>query len=312
MMTQPGQSNWRIGLSLSLVAMVCWGILPLGLKLALQALDVFTLTWVRFLLACVLLCLYLWWKGQLFRWQHLKRDVIKYLIIAALFLSLNYFCFVQGLALTTASNAEVLIQLAPALLGLGSILLFQERYTKTQWFGFGLLCVGLGLFFQDQIQTLLTHLNQYLLGSLILLTAAIVWAVYALVQKQILKTLSSTQTMVLLYAGCTLLLTPFTRVTPLFSLSLWEWMAVIFCGLNTLIAYGAFGEAMMRWESSRISAVLALSPIVTLIAVDIAHAFWPAYFAAEPITGLGWLGATAVVLGSWITALGRTEGASQP
>jgi drug/metabolite transporter (DMT)-like permease len=312
MATTPGQSNWRIGLSLSLVAMVCWGVLPLGLKLALQALDVFTLTWARFVLAGLLLGLYLWGKGLLRHWKNLTGPVIKALIVAALFLSLNYFCFVQGLALTTASNAEVLIQVAPGLLGLGSIFLFQERYTKTQWFGFGLLCTGLGLFFQDQIQTLLTHLNQYLLGSLILLTAAIVWTVYALVQKQILKTLSSTQTLVLLYAGCTLLLTPFARVTPLFSLSLWEGLAVIFCGLNTLIAYGSFGEAMVHWESSRISAVLALSPIVTLIAVDIAHALWPNHFAAEPITALGWLGAIAVVIGSWMTALGRTQGTSQP
>jgi drug/metabolite transporter (DMT)-like permease len=306
MMTLPGQSNWRIGLTLSLVAMVCWGVLPLGLKVALQGLDVFTLTWVRFLLAGTLLLLYLGWKGQLMQWKNLKGPVLKSLIIAALFLSLNYFCFVQGLALTTASNAEVLIQLAPALLGLGSILLFHERYTRTQWFGFGLLCAGLGLFFQDQIQTLLTNLNQYLMGSLILLVAAIVWTIYALIQKQILQTLSSPQTMVLLYIGCTLLLTPFARVTPLFSLSNWEWLAVVFCGLNTLVAYGAFSEAMVRWESSRISAVLALSPIVTLIAVDIAHVLWPTYFAAEPITGLGWLGAIAVVIGSWMTSLGRT------
>jgi drug/metabolite transporter (DMT)-like permease len=303
--------NWRLGFSLSFITMFLWGVLPLGLKLALQALDVFTLTWIRFVFAALLMSLYLGGKGQFPSRQQLKGNTLKNLAIASIFLALNYFLFLQGLAMTTASNAEVLIQLAPALLGLGGIFIFKEHYTRKQWFGFGLLAVGLLLFFQDQLQNLLSHLDQYLVGSLIIMIAAIVWAVYALIQKQILKTLSSPQTMWLLYTGCTILFTPFASMQPLSSLGGWDWIVVLFCGLNTLIAYGAFGEAMMHWEASRISAVLALSPIVTLLGVDLAHQVWPTFFPPEPITLVGWLGAIAVVIGSWLIALGRTE-ISQP
>jgi drug/metabolite transporter (DMT)-like permease len=299
--------TWRVGFSLSLITMFLWGVLPLGLKLALQALDVFTLTWIRFVFAAILMSLYLGWQDQFPSWETLKGHTLRDLAIASVFLALNYFLFLQGLSMTTASNAEVLIQLAPALLGLGGIFVFNEHYTRKQWFGFGLLGVGLILFFQDQLQTLLNHLDRYLLGSLIIIAAAIAWTIYALIQKQILKTLSSPQTMLLLYAGCAILFTPFIRIQPLFSLSDWNWLIVLFCGLNTLIAYGAFGEAMMHWEASRISAVLALSPIVTLIGVDLVHHLWPTSFLPEPITPLGWLGAIAVVMGSWLTALGRTK-----
>jgi drug/metabolite transporter (DMT)-like permease len=76
------------------------------------------------------------------------------------------------------------------------------------------------------------------------------------------------------------------------------------CCLNTLVAYGAFAEALAHWEASRVSATLALTPLVTFIAVAIAAWVWPDYVHAEDINALGYLGAVTVVLGSALVALG--------
>ena len=50
-------------------------------------------------------------------------------------------------------------------------------------------------------------------------------------------------------------------------LTAWPVALLVFCSLNTVIAYGAFGEAMSHWDASRVSAVIALSPLLTLLFV---------------------------------------------
>jgi drug/metabolite transporter (DMT)-like permease len=307
MLMSAGIGRWRLGLGLSLTTMIFWGILPLGLKLAVQRLDVLTVTWLRFAIAFALLLPYLMIRRQVPSFAQFRQNTGWLLLIAVLGLALNYGFFLQGLALTTASNAEVLIQLAPALLGLGGILLFGERYTRRQWIGFSVLGLGLTLFFHDQIQALLTQLNRYFIGSLMLVLAAVVWVVYAFAQKYLLRQFASAQLMVMLYGGCLLVFTPFAKLVELRSLSLWDWGIVAFCGLNTLIAYGAFGEAMVHWEASRISAVVSVAPIVTLGCVQGFSALWPQWVTPEPLALLGWTGAIAVVIGSWLIALGKPD-----
>ena len=76
------------------------------------------------------------------------------------------------------------------------------------------------------------------------------------------------------------------------------------CCLNTLVAYGAFAEALAHWEASRVSATLAITPLVTFASVATAAWLWPDYVQAEDINGLGYSGAMLVVLGSALTALG--------
>jgi drug/metabolite transporter (DMT)-like permease len=82
---------------------------------------------------------------------------------------------------------------------------------------------------------------------------------------------------------------------------------LIFCGLNTLVAYGAFAESLEHWEASKISAVLALAPIITLLAVDVVALLFPNLISPEYITGLGVLGAVLVVAGSMAIALGKNS-----
>ena len=78
---------------------------------------------------------------------------------------------------------------------------------------------------------------------------------------------------------------------------------LLFCALNTLVAYGAFAEALAHWEASRVSAILATTPLLCLGTVAAVHAAWPASVASEQVTTLGYAGAALVVLGSSVTSL---------
>lgn len=93
--------RWRLGLALSLLTVFLWGILPLALKVVLQALDVYTVIWFRFLVSFALLAVYLGIRGNLPKLKQLQANSWKLLAIATVMLASNYFLFMQGLALTS-------------------------------------------------------------------------------------------------------------------------------------------------------------------------------------------------------------------
>ncbi|MBF2013941.1 MAG: DMT family transporter [Rivularia sp. T60_A2020_040] len=297
--------RWRLGLGLSLLTVILWGVLPISLSIVLQGLDVYTLTWFRFLVSFCLLVGYLKWRGNLPTFSQLRSTSPKLVFIATICLGINNILFVQGLALTTPANAEVLIQLAPLLMGLGGLVIFKERYTLPYLIGISILIIGFVLFFHEQLSNLITAQSTYLLGSGLIVLAAISWSIYALAQKQLLQSLSSAHIMVIIYGGCALLFTLFANPKIIFTLNLLQGGMLIFCALNTLIAYGAFAEALEHWEASRVSAVLALAPVVTLVSSWFVSELSPNLIPTEHFTLLGIVGAVLVVCGSTAIALGK-------
>ncbi|AEA67730.1 Conserved hypothetical protein; membrane protein [Pseudomonas brassicacearum subsp. brassicacearum NFM421] len=115
---------------------------------------------------------------------------------------------------------------------------------------------------------------------------------------------NSLQVMMVIYLFCALLLTPWVHPLEALQLSPLQGWLLLACCLNTLIAYGAFAEALAHWEASRVSATLAITPLVTFAAVATAAWWWPDYVHAEQINLLGYGGAVLVVLGSALVALG--------
>lgn len=299
--------RWRLGLALSLLTVLLWGILPITLTVTLQVLDVYTVIWFRFLVSFILLAGYLGIRGKLPKLEQLRSVSWKLLAIATLFLGMNYFLFMQGLALTSAASAEVLIQLSTLLLGFGGLVIFKERYRLSQWIGVSVMICGYLLFFREQLTNLITAQGRYILGSVLIVLAAGVWAIYALAQKQLLQSLSSPSIMLIIYGGCALLFTPLARVKSLFILDTFHLGMLLFCALNTLIAYGAFAESLEHWEASRVSAVIALAPIVTLILVAVVSVIAPDWIPPEHFSFIALLGAGLVVTGSVAIALGKAD-----
>ncbi|WP_242045199.1 DMT family transporter [Anabaena catenula] len=306
-MMHQSSGRWRLGLGLSLLTVFLWGILPIALTVTLQVLDVYTVIWFRFLMSFILLLIYLFVRRKLPSLEQLRSTSGKLLAIATIFLASNYFLFMQGLALTAAANAQVIIQLSTVLLGFGGLVIFKEHYTLRQWLGVSVLTLGFALFFNAQFTNLITAPSQYLLGSGLIVLGAVAWAIYALAQKQLLKSLPSSHIMLIIYGGCALLFTPFAKVNTVFYLDNLHLGMLLFCGLNTLIAYGAFAESLAHWEASKVSAVLALSPIVILISVWITSKISFTIIPPEHITMIGIIGALLVVCGSVTIALGKSE-----
>jgi drug/metabolite transporter (DMT)-like permease len=297
--------NWRLGLSLSLITVILWGLVPVALAIVLERLDLYTINWFRFITAFILLGCYLAKQGNLPKVARLRSVPIYLFAIAILGLTGNYIFFVMGLKATSPSHAEVLIQLAGVFLSVGGLVIFKERYTRYQWMGVGVLIAGFIGFFYEQLKVLATDSDRYINGSIMLIIAGLSWAVYALIQKQLLTKLDSTHIMWIIYGACGILFSTVAKPQTLTQLNSIEWIALIFCGLNTVIAYGAFAESLQHWEASRVSAILALAPIFTIVSMTIIAWLAPGLVTPEHITPLGLLGAVLIVSGSVSISLGK-------
>jgi len=294
--------RWKLGLLLALSTTGLWATLPVALKIALEETDPITLTWFRFLFAAVLMSGWLGLRGGFDTFRGLKRGHWLLLLLAGLGLIGNYVFYLLGLDHTTPGNAQVIIQLAPLLMALGGIVVFRERFSAGQWLGMLVLLGGLAVFFRDQLGVLGSD-PRYLTGTGLMVIAAVVWAGYALAQKQLLSRLGSPAIMLFIYALASLLLLPWAKPSSLLSMDGWHVLILLYCALNTLAAYGAFAEALAHWEASRVSAVLAITPLLTMASVTLVHHIDPRLVDAERIGMIGFIGAAMVVGGSALTSL---------
>ncbi|MCF8980976.1 MULTISPECIES: DMT family transporter [Pseudomonas] len=296
--------RWVYGLCLALLTALLWGILPVKLKQVLQAMDPVTVTWFRLLVSGSLLFVWLASVKRLPSFKLLGRKGKALVVLAVLGLVGNYMLYLVGLRMLSPGTTQLLIQIGPILLLISSIFLFKERFSLGQGIGLAILLIGFGLFFNQRLVELLTSLGDYTLGVLIVIMASVVWTFYGLSQKQLLTVWNSLQVMMVIYLFCALLITPWAHPAQALQLSPLQGWLLLACCLNTLVAYGAFAEALAHWEASRVSATLALTPLITLASVAIAAWRWPTYVQAEEINALGYGGALLVVLGSALTALG--------
>ena len=294
-----------LGFSLTLVTVALWGVLPIGLEVALGGMSALTLTWYRFVFAALFLGAYLRARGTLPSLAALDGRGRQLLAVATVCLAGNYLLYVLGLERTNPSTSQVVIQIAPVLLAVGGIWVFNERFGAVQWTGLAVMVCGLVVFSRDQIAGLLADPDVYYSGLALVAAAAVSWAGYGLAQKQLLTRLPSSSVMLAIYVGAALLFTPLAEPSAIVAMTAAELGALAFCIANMLVAYGTFAEALAHWEASRVSAVLATVPLITLVAVRATDAVAPGLLPPDPITATGVVGACMVVAGSLLTALGK-------
>ncbi|SDZ94537.1 DMT family transporter [Microbulbifer marinus] len=300
------QSNWKVGLPLALTTAFMWAMLPIAMKGLLGDISAATVTWYRFSGAALLAGTYYGWTRQLHLGQLFTRRLLPLTTLAVLGLLGNYIAYATGLSYITAGAVQVLIQLAPLLLLIASVIWLGESFSPRQWMGVLMVAVGLPLFFNQRLEELLSGSNaDYLIGVGFILIAAVTWAIYGLFQKKIVTSTRPQSLLVLIYLAGTLCFLPMADPLSVVRLDWLGWALLIFLTANTLIAYGAFAKAMAAWEASRVSATLALVPLMTLGLSALIGALWPDYIEVEPLNWISWMGAFAVVAGSLFAAIGR-------
>lgn len=300
------KKHWH-GFFLSLTTAVLWGVLPVFLMLSLEIMDAVTITLYRFFVAGIFVFLLLLKSKSLPRLSALGRNKGIWLLLASLFLVANYVANVRGLEYLNPETVQIVMQTAPFMLMIGGVVFYKERLNRLEICGVVMLFSGLILFFNDRLAGLFLSLNQYTTGVLIILFAATTWSAYALMQKPLLKVLTAKQLTLLIYILGFCVLLPFSNVYQLMDMQTIHILALLFCCANTIVAYGAFTEALNIWQASKVSAVLATAPIFTFLSMLMAVKWLPQHFTASYLDTWAYIGAAVVIIGSALTALGRKK-----
>lgn len=292
-------------MGLALITAGLWGSLPVALKSLLGSMGAETVVWYRFTVATLLLGLVLVWRRKLPPPLPRKRSVWKLLAAACIAFAANNVIFVMALGYITPTAAQVLIQLAPMMLLAGGIFVFKERFHRGQGFGVLLIACGMALFFRDRLQELLGGFGAYSFGVVLVVVAAALWAAYAMAQKQLLTEYGSPVLMWMIYASGAVMILPIASPSQVVALDAVQAGVLLYCSLLTILGYGAFAEALAHWEATRVSAVIAITPLITWSINQAASVLAPGYAQAETFTLLSLAGAGLVTAGSALTALGK-------
>jgi drug/metabolite transporter (DMT)-like permease len=288
-------SNHSKGLMMISITAVLWGILAIVLKYALQRFSGNTIIWFRFTFSFVFLAgYYLVHRPQFFEIL-IKPPILG--ILAGLAMAGNYLGFTSGVALTSPSNAQILIQISPLLVAVVGVVYFKEHLTLLQKSGFGIAVAGFLLFYWDQLHHLVISSQQYSRGNVWIIFAAITWACFAVSQKLLVRIWTPQQTNLLIYLVAAMVFSPLATFHEFKGLALSDWLTLIFLGANTLIAYGTLGEALKLLPANQVSAIIVLNPLITLIVVGALSDQQLPWLSSESTTAIGYAGALLLLAG---------------
>ena len=292
-----------LGFLFALITAMAWGSLPVALKQVLSSMSVQTIVWYRFVTASLVLFILLGYKNKLP--QIAKLGYYGWLVVVGVIgLAGNFFLFNSSLNYIEPSVAQIFIHVSSFGMLICGIFVFKEKLGMHQKIGLVLLLIGLGLFFNDRLD-IFTGLNAYSTGVLISISASLVWVVYGMAQKLMLRKFSSQQILLMIYLGCALVFTPFAEFSQVENLTPFALGCFIYCCLNTLFGYGAYAEALNRWDVSKVSVVITLVPLFTILFAHIAHYIDPTDFTAPELNTISYVGAFIVVCGAILSAIGH-------
>ena len=293
------------GLALASVALLLWGGLPVVLKLLLQWLDPFTVTWYRLLVAGAMLVPLVHFRHGLASPFRIRGAALALALVCVLVLGGNYLTYQMGLSRISPASAQIVMQLTPVIVLMGGLILFNEFFSRLQWIGLAALILGLGLFFNQRFAELVSAAGNYGRGVWLVVASAVLWGIFMLAQKRLLRHLPSTSILALVYWSGMILFLPLARPKDILELAPLPLSLLAFSAVFTLVSYLSFAEALKRLEASRIGALVSLTPLITMAVMGLLGLFDPDLVPMEPLNKPAVAGALIVVAGSTCCNLGR-------
>lgn len=248
-----------------IVATVIWGSDYPFAKIAMQEISPLSFSAARTLLAAA--ALFPFFLMQESSWKVSRRDFLYLILLACLGTFLNRICWSVGLSLSTASNAALLMTTSPIFVLITSVVLF--RSSATWRAASGILVAFGGVFL-----VIRGDLNGWnwggasFLGDLILLLAAVSWALFTALANFLLKDHSSLKVTAYVMAIGSILfipLLPNDKPGGWSEISALAWFSVIYVGLSgNCVAYFLWMKGIQNIGPLRTILYSYLMPITAI------------------------------------------------
>jgi len=276
-----------------------WGVNFSAVKFALGGLAPLAFNTLRFGVATVVLLTIMRLRGESF-WLR-RQDILPVFILGFSGHTLYQALFINGMARTTPAIGALLMATSPLFVVIYGMLLGLERPRRTVIAGILLSFVGTLLLIAGG-QGELSLRRETLLGDLLILLAAMMWAAYTLGGKSLLGRYSPLKLNALTMIPGTLLLAlisaPALAGQDWGAVSAGQWGAWAYSTtFAVVVAYVLWYTSVQRVGGARTAVYSNLTPVVATVAS------W--LLMGERLAPLQILGAAVVIIGILLTRRGR-------
>jgi len=290
----------RFGLSdvLMFVAVVMWGVNFSLVKIALREMTPDGFNGWRILFSAVCLLLLLAASGEGFRLK--RREFWALLAIGFAGNTAYQAIFIHGVHGTSASNTSLILSTSPIFVALLSVVLRLEKVHWAAWLGIGVSFSGLFLIISRQ-HGVVRPAGGALRGDMLVLLGTFLWAIYTVLAKPFLETMSPLKFSALTMAFGAFFYIPLTlkgmlAVSPA-AVSWNARLALVLSGLFGLVfGYLIWYFSVQRVGNARTAAYNYLTPIFT--------ALFAAILLGEALRPVQAVGAAIILVGVWLTRSG--------
>ncbi len=165
-----------------LATAIIWGIATPVIKYTLGFISPFSFLFYRFALASLLVIIPLYLRFK--KIKPLKKDYLKYLLLAFLSTSLNLILLFLGIQKTTAIDASIIAIISPVLIILGGAFFLKETITSREKTGIILILGGTFLAIIQPILGVKENPFINLIGNLLVLSSVFSWVAFTLLAKK--------------------------------------------------------------------------------------------------------------------------------
>jgi len=282
--------EWKLILMM-ILAVIVWAFAFPFIKIGLEELSYINLTIMRFFVVCCAFILILLLQKKRFT-KLQKKDIIPIFFIGFLGVMVYHLGLNYGEQFISPSAASLIIASIPVLIVTLAIIFLKEKITLIKLFGIMLALFGVILIsVWGKISSTLDM--DYIIGTLAVVIAAIMGAIYTIIGKKYLERysgLSLTVYAILLGSLGIVPLINYSLFDQVSKMSLNGWFAVLFLGIfSTVIGYVIWYVVLKIKTASEISVYLYAIPVLSTI--------FSYFMFNDEITSMFILGGILVIIG---------------
>jgi len=196
-----------------------------------------------------------------------RRDLARLMLLGVLGNGVYQYLFVQGISLTRAGNAALVLAATPAVIALLGRLRGVERIGVAAMLGIALSMAGIGIIVLDSAQGGAGDAS--LQGDALMFAACFAWAIYTVLLKSWAERVDGIVLSAATMIGGTLPLVaiaiPSIAVAPWGELSWAGWGAILYSGLGALVvAYLFYYRGVRTLGPTRTAMYANLQPVIAL------------------------------------------------
>jgi len=241
---------------------------PIAARFAVNEIPPLTLAFLRFSIACVLLTVIFLYRKNSYSID--KKDYFRFLILGALVIPINQFCFLKGVSMSSASHSGVIYSATPLFAYIISIGLKSEKFNFRKLSVIIMSILGIFVIFYENLIKIKTSDSNVFWGDVLLVCAVMSWAAYLTLSSDMVHKYGAVKTSTVSFTiGLIMYIPVFLLDVKNLDLSRISFLGgLAFFHLAILVSFGSyfiFTYSTKLISVSSLTTSLNSSPIVTIL-----------------------------------------------